>query len=109
MVAERRDLMVETYSSYCGTGAAAMVCVCTGSACGAACGGADLAQAVSPSTATERQGRIQTGSLLKTKSSNAKDAADVFALLYLQVDRHLLVPLLASGAGGFYSNSDTWM
>jgi hypothetical protein len=93
MVAERRDLMVETYSSYCGTGAAAMVFVCTGNACGAACGGADLAQAVSPSTATVRQGAIQTGSLLKMKSSNAKDAAEAFALLYLQFDKHLLALL----------------
>src|ERR1700730_405350 len=101
MVAERRDLMVETYSSYCGTGAAAMVCVCTGSACGAACGGADLAQAVSPSTATERQGAIQTGSLLKIKSSNAKNTADVFGFLYLQFDRHLLVPLLRFGTETF--------
>src|SRR6201996_329042 len=101
MVAERLDLMVETYSSYCGTGAAAMVCVCTGNACGAACGGADLAQAVRPSTATERQGAIQTGSLLKTESSNAKDAADVFALLYLQFD--IFIPLLRLGTGRLLS------
>src|ERR1700735_4896214 len=100
--------MVETYSSYCGTVAASMVCVCTGIACGAACGGADLAQAVSPSTATERQGAIQTGSLLKTNSSNAKDAAEAVALLYLQFDRYLW-SLLCSEAGDFYSNSDTWM
>jgi hypothetical protein len=66
-----------------------MVCVCTGSACGAACGGADLAQAVSPSRAAERQGAIQTGGLLKVKSSNAKDAAEAFALLYLQFDKYL--------------------
>src|ERR1700761_9321647 len=65
--------MVETYSSYCGTGAAEMVCVCTGSACGAACGGADLAQAASPSTATERQGAIQTGGLLKVEILKRKE------------------------------------
>ncbi len=61
-MAERRDLMVDTYSSYCGTGAAAMVCVCTGMACGAACGGgADLVQAVSASTERGMQRLIQTG------------------------------------------------
>src|SRR5258708_7842824 len=108
MVAERRDLMVETYSSYCGTGAAAMVWGCTGNACGAACGGAGLAQAVSASPATERLGGIQTGSLLKTKSSNAKDAAEMLALLYLQFVR-TFATAAPTGNRDFYSNSDTWM
>src|ERR1700734_3361710 len=66
MVAERRDLMVETYSSYCGTGAVAMVSVCTGIACGGACGGADLEQAVSASRKRGIPCLIQTERLLKT-------------------------------------------
>src|ERR1700759_5673065 len=105
MVAERRDFMVETYSSYCGTGAAEMVWVCTGNACGAACGGACLAQAVSASTATERQGGIQTGSLLKTKSSNAKDAAVNARASFICSLSELLLPLFPLGTGDFYSNS----
>src|SRR5271168_1160184 len=101
MVAERRDLMVETYSSYWGTGAAAMVSVCTGIACGAACGGADLAQAVSASTATGKHCAIQTGSVLKTKSSDEKCCS---------VHLDTALPHTPSkGPGEVNSNSDTWM
>src|SRR5579859_6601196 len=105
MDAERRDLMVETYSSYCGTGAAAIVWVCTGNACGGAC----LAQAVSTSKATERQGGIQTGSLLKTKSSNAKDAAENARASLSAVRQNFCYRCSPLGTGDFYSNSDTWM
>src|SRR5579872_2099091 len=54
MVAERRDLIVATYSSVVGTGTAATVTVCTGIACIAGpwvCGWA-LPQPVRPPTAT---------------------------------------------------------
>src|SRR5277367_3279189 len=106
MVADRRDLMVETYSSYCGTGAAAMVWVCTGIACGAACGGADLAQAVSASTARGKHWAIQTGSLLKTNPLMRKILQEPSRFFPC---RQLYFTPRSKGAGEVNSNSDTWM
>jgi len=97
MVAERRDLMVETYSSYWGTGAAAMVSVCTGIACGAACGGPCLAQAVNASKAKGMHCLIQTGSLLKVRSQTQR------------MRRNACVSFLYLETGEINSNSDTWM
>ncbi len=63
-----------------------MVSVCTGIACGAACGGPCLAQAVSAKKATGRHGLVQTGNLLKTKSSDEKMLQKRSRFLCLQLD-----------------------
>src|ERR1700677_2110937 len=107
MVAERRDLMVETYSSYCGTGAAAMVSVCTGIACGAACGGPCLAQAVRAKRASGRHCLVQTGNLIKTGSSDEKLAAETPAFLCLQLDT--LLHFHSPTEERVYLNGDSWM
>src|ERR1700735_859188 len=66
--------MVETYSSYCGTAAAAMVSVCTGNACGAAAaGGACFAQAESTKRISGRDDLVQTASLVKAWNLSGKD------------------------------------
>ena len=58
-VADRRDLIVATYSSDCGTGEDATVIVCTGRACGAGAAVTALWHAVKPN-ATRKERRTRS-------------------------------------------------
>ena len=116
MVADRRDLMVETYSSYCGTGAAAMVCglhrhrlrrCLRRGGFGAGC----KRQHCEGQTLSDPNGKPS-----QNESSNAKNSAETFAFLSPadsstslpdrrgQEKLTLAVTLGCDGGGGCFTN-----